>query len=60
MSKNSKQLAKELQSRLSRLAVKGKTLSFRELGVWLVEIDDLYTELYRAAGPVMRLQNFLD
>jgi hypothetical protein len=52
-------VAKEIHTRLATLAVKGKCLSLRELGVWLVEIDDLYTELYGAAGPAARLQDFL-
>jgi len=60
MTRTPRQVAKEIQTRLATLAVKGKCLSLRELGVWLVEIDDLYTELYGAAGPTIRLQDFLD
>jgi len=52
------QLAQQIQTKLSWLATYGKTLTLKELGIQLSELDDQYTTLYLAAGASARLQDF--
>jgi len=53
------ELARSLQAQLSWLAVNGKSATLKELGVRLVEVDDLYTKIYVSVGGAARLQDFL-
>jgi len=59
MTTNNFELARSLQAQLAWLAVNGKAVTLKELGVRLTEVDDLYTKIYLSVGGTARLQDFL-
>jgi len=59
MTTNNFELARSLQAQLAWLAVNGKSITLKELGVRLTEVDDLYTKIYVSVGSEARLQHFL-
>jgi len=58
MSVNEK-LARSLHTELAWLAVNGQSITLKELGVRLSEIDTLHSQLYCSVGQAARLQDFL-
>jgi|GEM_PF-2361454 len=59
MTTKNPELARSLQLALAWIAVNGKSITLLELGVRLIEVDELYSQLYCSAGRAARLQDFL-